>query len=84
MPIDPADQRRKLPHGQHVWVRDGVTEQPGLLLWWEKRGTAWWGRVAMVDPGGDPALVDVMASLLRPAVEPVGETPPNAAGSGPQ
>lgn len=70
---------RKLPHGQHVWVRDGATEHPGLLLWWEQRGTAWWGRVAMVDADGDPALVDVLASLLRPVVDRDGKTPPGPA-----
>lgn len=43
-------ERRKLPQGQHVWVRQGGAEAPGLLIWWEKRGTTWWGRVAMIDP----------------------------------
>ena len=78
------DSPRKLPHGQHVWVRAGAGEQPGLLLSWEKRGSTWWGRVAMVDADGDPALVDIVGSLLRPAVEPDDKTTPGTDSSGPQ
>lgn len=38
----------------------------------------------MVDADGDPALVEVLASLLRPVVDRDGKTPPGPAGSGPQ
>lgn len=62
-------ERRKLPQGQHVWVRQGEAEAPGLLIWWEKRGTTWWGRVAMIDPDGDAALIDVVGTLIRPATD---------------
>lgn len=60
------ETRRVPPKGQHVWVRQGASDAPGLLVWWEKRGTVWWARVAMIDADGDPALVDILGSLLRP------------------
>lgn len=63
-----VEARRIVPKGQHVWVRLGNgSEVPGLLVSWENRNGIWWGRVAMVDPDGDPALIDILGSLLRPA-----------------
>lgn len=84
MSDDPTNTRRTLPHGQHVWVRQGTSLRPGLLLWWEKRGTTWWGRVAMVDADGDAALVDVVGGQLQPVIMPDDKTPRGEAGSGPQ
>ena len=60
------ENRRTLTNGQHVWVQDEGTVKPGLLLWWEKRGDTWWGRTAVVDADGEPALVDYAAARLRP------------------
>ena len=63
-----VEARRIIPNGQHVWVRQvNGSEAPGLLVSWVDRNGTWWGRVAMIDEDGDPALADVLGSLLRPA-----------------
>ena len=63
-----VEARRIVPKGQHVWVRQGNGDEvPGLLVHWERRNGTWWGRVAMIDADGDPALADVLSSHLRPA-----------------
>ena len=50
----------------HGWVRDGQAEVPALLVAWERRGTEWWGRVAVV-VAGEPVVQVVRADMLRPA-----------------
>lgn len=55
---------RPLP--QHVWVRDGDLDQPGLLVSWQWQGAEWWGSVVLV-VDGEPVLKLVRADLLRPA-----------------
>ncbi len=51
---------------KHVLARgDAGQWQPALLVQWVRHGNSWWGRVAMLDDG-EPALVDLVAGLLRP------------------
>lgn len=55
------------PPARHVLARDSQgTWTPALLLGWQRRDTAWWGRVAMVEHG-EAALIDLIAARLKPA-----------------
>ena len=36
-----VETRSIIPNGQHVWVRQGNGEVPGLLVWWENRNSPW-------------------------------------------
>lgn len=59
----PAPARTTLPC--HVWVRDGNTDYPGVLVRWENRGGTWWGLVAWA-PDGEPVAALLRADWLRP------------------
>ena len=53
--------------GQHVLVHDDDGSwHPGLLASWVRHPDGWWGRVAVVNAGGDLVELEVTAARLRP------------------
>ncbi len=49
----------------HVWVRDGQSWVPGLLMAWLQRGGRWYGRTVVVTQG-QPGVWEVDAVNIRP------------------